>query len=90
MVQADEWVRNAGRRRAVSAVILAKDGHGNPPPCWICRQPGADTVDHVLPRTTHPELTWELGNMQPAHEDCNKSKGATAPTRNLGSSSRRW
>lgn len=41
--------------------------------CWICGQDGADSVDHVVP--------WTLGgddsidNLQPAHIECNKSKG---------------
>jgi 5-methylcytosine-specific restriction endonuclease McrA len=88
--QQDEWVRNASRRRACSAIVLAPDDQGNPPHCWICKQPGADAVDHVLPRSKYPDLIWELGNMMPAHGDCNASKGANAPTRDMGSSSRRW
>lgn len=87
---ADEWVRMASRRRKVSAVVLAKDENGHPPNCWICKQPGADSVDHVLPRSKYPELTWDLSNMQPAHGGCNSSKGATATTRDTGHASRRW
>lgn len=87
---ADEWNRNGGRRRKLSAIVLAPDEQGNPPACSICSQPGADSVDHVLPRSKYPELTWELGNLRPAHGSCNSSKGASANTRDLGSLSRQW
>ena len=38
--------------------------------CWLCGhpiEPGDYSVDHVLPRMTHPELTWERANWRPAH-----------------------
>ena len=35
--------------------------------CWICGHPGADTLDHIKPRSTHPELTWEPTNWKAAH-----------------------
>jgi 5-methylcytosine-specific restriction endonuclease McrA len=86
----DEWVMMASRRRKVSAVILAKDERGHPPSCWLCGQPGANSVDHVLSRSKYPELVWDESNMRPAHTDCNSSKGATATTRDLGSASYGW
>ena len=88
--QEDEWIRLASRRRKVSAVILAPGPDGAPPACWLCGQPGADSVDHVLSRSKYPELTWDESNMRPAHGGCNSSKGASATTRDLGSRSRRW
>lgn len=87
---ADEWTRMASRRRKLAAVVLAKDEHGNPPACALCGQPGADSMDHVLPRSKYPELMWEPANLQPAHGTCNSSKGNRATTRDLGSRSRRW
>lgn len=87
---ADEWANQSSRRRRVCAVILAKDDNGQPPACWICHQPGADSVDHVLSRSRYPDLTWDEANMRPAHRDCNSSKGARANTRDIGSRSRRW
>lgn len=87
---ADEWTRNSSRRRRCSAIILAPDDQGNPPACSLCGQPGADSVDHVLPKSRYPDLIWELGNMRPAHGDCNSSKGDGAVTRDLGSQSRRF
>lgn len=88
--EGDEWVRQSSRRRKVSAIILATDDQGNPPACWLCHQPGADSVDHVLSRLKYPELTWDIANMRPAHGDCNSSKGAANVDRSLGSPSRRW
>lgn len=32
--------------------------------------------DHVKPRHTHPELEWDLGNLQILCQDCNLGKGA--------------
>ena len=86
----DEWRGNAHRRRKAYAVVLAKDPDGNPPACWLCGGPGADTVDHVLSQRDHPELVWDYGNMRPAHDDCNKRKGADAAPLSLGPQSRRW
>ena len=41
--------------------------------CWLCGIDGADTVDHVIPRsrcgTDAPE------NLRPAHDACNKARG---------------
>lgn len=85
-----EWDRNGARRRACSAIILATDERGNRPACALCGQPDADTVDHVLPKAKYPDLVWELGNMQPAHRDCNASKGVGTAAVQLGSLSRGW
>jgi 5-methylcytosine-specific restriction endonuclease McrA len=39
--------------------------------CWLCGRPiesEADySVDHVVPRSVDPTLTWEPGNWRPAH-----------------------
>lgn len=87
---ADEWRNNGARRRHCAAIILAPDENGRPPDCAICGQPGADSIDHVLPKVLYPELIWELGNMQPAHEDCNSSKGARLGLPSIGSQSEQW
>lgn len=47
--------------------------------CWLCGQPGADTVDHIVPRSVAPHLGEELANLAPAHRGCNSSRGARAP-----------
>lgn len=44
--------------------------------CHICKQPGADTRDHVIPviagGTNAPE------NIRPAHRSCNSAKGSSS------------
>lgn len=54
-----------GGRRAqrATAYVLRRDTGI----CWICAQPGADTLDHVIPRDTRPDLTWEPTNWKAAH-----------------------
>ena len=42
--------------------------------CWICGQPGADSVDHVVPRSKGGGN--EPSNLRPAHLfPCNRAKG---------------
>jgi len=70
------------------------------PPCALCgqainydaptRHPDSFTVDHKLPRSTHPELAEDPGNLQAAHHRCNASKGAGAAKPGLGSTSEAW
>lgn len=68
-------------------------------PCWLCGQPidydaaeGADafSVDHVLPRSTHPHLAEDPVNLRSAHSRCNKERGARAPHPALGITSEAW
>jgi hypothetical protein len=47
--------------------------------CLACGA-GPDTgktlhVDHIKPRLTHPELQWDINNLQVLCEDCNIGKG---------------
>lgn len=35
--------------------------------CWLCGQPGADTVDHVEPVSLNPRAALDPTNMRPAH-----------------------
>ena len=85
-----EWNSNGSRRRKCMSIVLAPDEQGNPPACQLCGMPGADSVDHILPKVHYPELVWELSNMQPAHQDCNKAKGARVPKPEIGKNSRLW
>jgi 5-methylcytosine-specific restriction enzyme A len=55
--------------------VLARDGHA----CQIggprCRG-RANTVHHILPSSTHPELFWDPSNLQAACGACNFAGGA--------------
>jgi hypothetical protein len=57
----DEWGGRAAAR-ATRWVLIRDAGI-----CWICHHPGADTLDHIKPRSTHPELTWDPNNWRAAH-----------------------
>jgi len=48
--------------------------------CWLCGGAGADTVDHIIPRSRGGEL-WDLDNCRPAHRDCNLSRRDRPPAR---------
>ena len=51
----------------------------------MCRQPidydlrypnpRSCSVQHVIPKAVRPDLTWNPGNWEPAHLDCNKRAG---------------
>lgn len=47
--------------------------------CQLCGRTRSDGVklhvDHIKPRSRHPELQLELGNLQVLCEDCNLGKG---------------
>lgn len=67
---ADDW--NVGRKRQRTvALVLATYGTG----CHLCGQAGADSADHVVPRSKGGPL-WDLDNLRPAHLSCNKARGA--------------
>lgn len=83
----DEWVSNSSRRRALYRKFLPK---GAVVLCWICRQPGANQLDHVKPRSKFPELIWDESNIVPAHDDCNNLKGAGTGPPSLGVPSEVW
>ena len=51
----------AGPRVAkVRAVVLAHSRI-----CHLCGLPGADTVDHVIPRSQRPDLMWDFSEHAP-------------------------
>lgn len=59
--------------------------------CWLCGQPGADTVDHVVPLSVDPTLGEALDNLRPAHARCNYARGARSPRHvEALNASRRW
>ena len=44
--------------------------------CWLCHQPGAATIDHVIFRSVGGGD--DLDNLRPAHRSCNSARGANA------------
>lgn len=69
-------------------------------PCFLCGQ-SIDyralpddlhrfSVEHIIPRSIRPDLTWEPSNWAPAHMDCNKRKGNRDAPPPLGKPSRNW
>ena len=88
-----------GRRRGTALQAIRKHGARNNLPCCICKQPidytlkypdpNSVSVQHVIPRSVRPELTWEPSNWAPAHLTCNKAEGANM-TLTLGQASTRF
>ena len=61
------------RWRKLRAMVLARDGGV----CWLCGRPGADSVDHVVPRVLGGgDTAW---NMRAAHQRCNQQRGVEVP-----------
>lgn len=52
--------------------------------------PEAWELDHLFPRSTHPELALDPGNFRHSHQRCNRSRGNRMPSPGLGSLSRDW
>jgi 5-methylcytosine-specific restriction endonuclease McrA len=54
-------------------------------PVCSLRYPGctivATTADHILPRSTHPELTYERRNLRSSCTKCNMRRGDGNPRR---------
>lgn len=80
-----KWGGNTGAQLRAQCLAF----HGDV--CWICGQPGADSADHVLPRSLGGADV--LSNLMPAHLSCNQSRGNTARrtrTRSAQVPSRQW
>jgi 5-methylcytosine-specific restriction endonuclease McrA len=83
-------MRPTGRpwRRARAAVLAASNI------CHLCGRPGADSVDHIIPRSLGGHLT-DPANLRPAHFSCNSSRGNGTRARRSGTpganpTSRSW
>lgn len=61
-----------GGRRAQEYTELVLATYGTI--CRLCGLPGADTADHIVPRSKGGEL-YDLTNGRPAHLSCNSSRG---------------
>lgn len=71
-----------GGRRAQRFTALVLHTYGTT--CHLCGHAGADSADHLLTRSTRPDLAYHLGNARPAHHRpcptcgvrCNTRRGA--------------
>lgn len=43
--------------------------------CHLCKQDGADSADHLIPRSVSGDDS--LHNLRPAHQACNSARGTT-------------
>ncbi|WP_082936068.1 HNH endonuclease [Corynebacterium sp. EPI-003-04-2554_SCH2473622] len=63
--------RGWGGRRSVELRALTLATYGDI--CHLCGWPGANTADHLIPRSLGGDDT--LANLRPAHSRCNFSRG---------------
>lgn len=61
-----------GGRRAARLRSATLDAYGTT--CHLCGGPGADSADHLIPRSAGGTDT--LDNLRPAHLSCNQRRGA--------------
>lgn len=55
------WGGRAAQR--ATAWVIARD-QGR---CWICGKTGADSLDHIVPRSIDPTRAWDPTNWAAAH-----------------------
>jgi 5-methylcytosine-specific restriction endonuclease McrA len=77
-----------GGRRAQRITALCLSTYGTR--CWLCGKDGADSADHVLPRSRGG--SDHIDNLRPAHRRCNSGRGnrLTTKARRRPSSSAAW
>ncbi|GAB2558727.1 HNH endonuclease [Leucobacter ruminantium] len=63
-----EW----GGRRAQAYTAEVLETYGTI--CRLCGLDGADTADHIVPRSKGGDL-YDITNGRPAHLSCNSSRG---------------
>jgi HNH endonuclease len=79
---ADEFYRSHGwRSLRVDALEANRERYGALTcECCLSGTAGQWHVDHIHPRSSHPELALELTNLQVLCEDCNVGKGTRYAT----------
>lgn len=97
----DQWNSPAARRLRLQ--LFRRDKEANAPCVW-CGEPidyslgpytrGGDTMawspEHMMPRSTHPQLALEPSNIKAAHFRCNAQRGTKAGMNELGNRTRAW
>lgn len=69
LIMATKWTGTAARNAKRDVFLM----YGNV--CHICGRPGANTVDHLIPKSIRPDLMFDRTNMRPAHLSCNSGRG---------------
>lgn len=65
-----------GGRKAQQYVALTLRTYGTR--CWLCGWKGADSADHVIPRSKGGAV-YDLDNLAPSHKSCNYARGNRDP-----------
>ena len=60
---------NSPRWRRLRLVVLSEE-----PICRECKRELSTDVDHIKPRSTHPELAWDRDNLQGLCRSCHSEK----------------
>jgi len=68
-------VENWGGRKAQAYVLATLTEYGTT--CWLCGLPGANSADHIIPRSKGGAV-YDLLNLGPSHRRCNFSRGNRA------------
>lgn len=78
-----------------------KQGVDADAPCWLCGQAidyaitdihndGCWEPDHLFPRSTHPLLAEDPGNLRHSHRGCNRTRSNKLHVTGLGTLTRDW